>query len=548
MELSQDLLDDSRGLITAPGDLYAVLNAHGLYNSMRFVLRLSPEVHRKISQLPTGIVSGGDIDFDSLQAFSTYLHETIHWWQHVGTTTGLMLSLSYPAQAHVNYSHLKKLLITVGPKKSVLKLSESFPGSGSPATAGGLANVIVNNHLDIQFFKTLQTNPDLIQQIVDSPYFVCVGHSYEIAYGNILLILEQPLNDGFEVVPDPRGWERNFEVLRRSRTEGFYHGSPVGIAPVGALHIFEGQARFSQLQYLYFATGGALAWDDVWRRGMLTDRYVRAFNVFLQLAELRWPDKIDDPIVGLFLLLCDIASNPGEGFPIPLSNFETFISDVDIGRRFISLCQTIATTCTDVADAVKTYSREEYEQVSNRLCEKLLLHSPLSVCHELNRWIRDSKGVQALMAEYDTFEFSGKPNLPVRLLLAHHLAYNADKYLTPEFFCWPGVWMTGSRCTPKTVELFDRHKALFVDKADNDGIFPILHVNREESRVYETFNDFYAVNVMYDMSHQWIVTPGPFRYEYRWLVQPYDHAQVKNWADGHFERLFGTHPDRFEIL
>jgi hypothetical protein len=515
---------------------------------MQFVLRLSPEVHRKISQLPTGIIARGDVDFDGLQAFSTYLHETIHWWQHVGTTTGLMLSLSYPAQAHVNYHHLKKLLITAGPKKSVLKLSESLPGSGDPATPGGLANVIVNNHLDIQFFKKLQMNPDLIPQFVNSPYFESVGHSYEIAYDSILLILEQTLNDNFRIVPDPRGWERNFEVLKRSHAEGFFHGSPVGIAPVGALYIFEGQARFSQLQYLYFASGGALAWDDVRKGGMLTDRYIKAFNLFLELAELQWPDKIDDPIVGLFLLLCDIASNPGEGFPIALVNYETFISDIDIGRRFIFLCRTIAKDCRDVADAVRTYSREEYEQVSERLCEKLLIHSPLSVCRELDRWIHDSDEVQALMAEYDTFEFSGKPNLPVRLVLTHHLAYNSDKFSRPEFFCWPGVWMTGSRCTQQVVELFDRHKALFVDKADNDGIFPVLHANRDESHVYQAFNEFYSANVMYDMSHQWIASPGPFQYDYRWLVQPYDSAQVKKWVDGHFERLFGTIPDRFEIL
>jgi hypothetical protein len=30
--------------------------------------------------------------WDVAQAFSTYLHETIHWWQHVGTSAGLMLT------------------------------------------------------------------------------------------------------------------------------------------------------------------------------------------------------------------------------------------------------------------------------------------------------------------------------------------------------------------------------------------------------------------------------------------------------------------------
>jgi hypothetical protein len=34
-----------------------------------------------------------------MEAMSTYLHETIHWWQHVGNTAGLFLSLTYPVQA-----------------------------------------------------------------------------------------------------------------------------------------------------------------------------------------------------------------------------------------------------------------------------------------------------------------------------------------------------------------------------------------------------------------------------------------------------------------
>jgi hypothetical protein len=83
---------------TMSGDLNATLNAHGLYNAFQFVLRLSPAVHQKISELRPGIVSTREIGFDRAQAFSTNLHETIHWWQHVGSTYGLMRSLSYPTR------------------------------------------------------------------------------------------------------------------------------------------------------------------------------------------------------------------------------------------------------------------------------------------------------------------------------------------------------------------------------------------------------------------------------------------------------------------
>ncbi|CDK71709.1 hypothetical protein [Klebsiella pneumoniae IS22] len=39
-----------------------------------------------------------------------FFHETIHWWQHVGSVSGIILSLCYPAQIHINHVHLKDLL------------------------------------------------------------------------------------------------------------------------------------------------------------------------------------------------------------------------------------------------------------------------------------------------------------------------------------------------------------------------------------------------------------------------------------------------------
>lgn len=73
----------------------------GLYNSMQFVLRLNSDIHDLLDKTPTGIIKATDIDFDTFQVFSTYLHETVHWWQHMGSTAGLLVSLTYPAQSHL---------------------------------------------------------------------------------------------------------------------------------------------------------------------------------------------------------------------------------------------------------------------------------------------------------------------------------------------------------------------------------------------------------------------------------------------------------------
>ena len=133
------LLESPR-LERVPGTLDAAPpSTRGRYETFRFVLRLSPAIHARIAALPPGIVNAASLEFEDIEAFSTFLHETIHWWQHVGSTYGLIMSLTYPAEAHANYNHLKALSALTGPKKSIRGLSERLSGEATPDTPLGLA-------------------------------------------------------------------------------------------------------------------------------------------------------------------------------------------------------------------------------------------------------------------------------------------------------------------------------------------------------------------------------------------------------------------------
>src|SRR6516164_69281 len=185
LSLDPQLLFGADPVQAVPGALGATINAHGLYNAQQFVLRLSPAVHQKLSELPAGIVSSDKIGFDGAQAFSTYLHETIHWWQHVGSTYGFMRSLSYPTQTHGNSKHLKKLIAEIGFKKSIRELAARLPGPGQIGTLGSLANTIVNNHFDFDAFRGLTFNQAAARSAISDPYFECVGHTFTMTYANI---------------------------------------------------------------------------------------------------------------------------------------------------------------------------------------------------------------------------------------------------------------------------------------------------------------------------------------------------------------------------
>jgi len=159
----------------------AVTNAHGLYNTFQFALRLSPEVHRLLGEVKPGVTTSGQTGFDHAQAFSTLLHETVHWWQHIGSTYGLMLNLTYPVQLHGNYNQLRELVTKVGFKKDIRTLASTMPGPKGYGTVVGLANIIINNHFDFGAFRGLTLSRATLKQTGDDPMFECVGHAREPA-------------------------------------------------------------------------------------------------------------------------------------------------------------------------------------------------------------------------------------------------------------------------------------------------------------------------------------------------------------------------------
>ena len=71
MNIDHSLLATFEERASAPEELHACINAHGLYNRVQFVLRLSPEVHRQLSGLSLQLVNTSQVTFEQVQAFST---------------------------------------------------------------------------------------------------------------------------------------------------------------------------------------------------------------------------------------------------------------------------------------------------------------------------------------------------------------------------------------------------------------------------------------------------------------------------------------------
>ncbi len=548
-KMDRELVEPITSLNDQPTTFEACLNARGTYTTEHFVLRLSPRVHELIEAVPTGVYSASSLSAETIQAYSTYLHETVHWWQHVGSTAGLVFSLAYPAHSHVNHTHLRDWLEMVGPRKSIRTWAEKemLGGLTHENSAVREANIIVNNAMDVEFYKAFTYDPQCAEEIFANRYFECVGHSYWMAYGHLASMLSATFDRNFDHFPDARIWDNEFPKLKAEEHLGFYHGSPIARAPIGLRALFEGQARFCQLQYLAFCSDTPLTVESLKEGGYFADIYVEAFELFLKITNSEWPEEIDDPLIGLFLLICDIALNPTRGFPFQIESYHDFIIDVDPGTRFVRLCHVVGTTKPELRKAITDYSKEEYIQIAAALTESDGYDHPMAALQEIAGWIESVPGVKVVMEEQKSFNYELE-NLPVRVLFSHFLAFSSDKLENPEFFCWPGAWMTGTRISETTQQLFLSHLSLFSDKADDDGIFPRAFPDKDPEGIKRTFNVFFANAIIYDLTQQWILNDGPFDYDFSWLSQKHSDEEMTQYAKDCFRNMFGVSPDDFKYM
>lgn len=531
-----------------PEDLYSSQSIRGTYSPLQLVVRLDPKLRNALKVHETGFYRVGELAPEVTLAFSTYFHETIHWWQHVGSTTGLLLSLAHPAESHVNRSHLLDLLKVIGGVKSLRKLALEHSDRVVPEIKASL-NITLHNCHDVLFNSLIMLEPERLDQIVHDPFFESIGHSIEVGLGNALWMLISTFDHETEFLPDIRRWEDHFEDLRLNKVEGFYWGSPITRLPIGGRQILEGQARFCQIQYLYLVHGGAMTWDDFAEQGMMGDLYSSAFKHFLQWTGYDWPKTPVDPVVQMFLLVCDLSINPSDGYPFDLFHYESLIQSVDPAWRFVLFCQTIAQD-RKLCDLLSELGRNTYLTVSGILCSAIACKTPVENAIEIVRWSRESSHLKELMEEESTFRFKDE-NLPVRLYFAKHIRFAEDRIKNPEFFCWPAMHFVQNPAFAfdhkQSLDYWDKHSPLFV--ADfGDEVRPVLAEGRSEEDVYHTFNRFYMWNAIYGLVRQWVFNSGPFKYDYKWLAPKYSEEELKTWVSSAFRHSYGISTDEFDVL
>lgn len=214
---------------------------------------------------------------------------------------------------------------------------------------------------------------------------------------------------------------------------------------------------------------------------------------------------------------------------------------MDPGARFTRFCLAAA-EAPELAQAVQRFSAIEYESIAAQLTERCGYDDPRKGLDAVIELLGDNGPVDALMEEHRTFNYASK-NMPVRVMVSHHIAFCRDKRRRPEFFCWPGIWMTGDDFKPEAGSLFITHLSLFQDRADSEQIFPRAVSGRSPESIKALVNNFFGGMLVFDLALQWVLEPGPFRYDFKWLTGNSENSGLIAIAKRQFAHFYGLDPD-----
>lgn len=61
---------------------------------------------------------------------------------------------------------------------------------------------------------------------------------------------------------------------------------------------------------------------------------------------------------------------------------------------------------------------------------------------------------------------------------------------------------------------------------------------RSEEELHSVFEQFYAHNVVFELTRQWTAAPGHFAFPFRWLSQSAHEDDIRSYAESTFKSVF----------
>ncbi len=505
-----------------------------------------------LHSLPLIVASPGTMN--EPKAYAAYFHEMLHWWQHVGTTSGLLYGLAIPAVCQQNYEHIRAAVRQARPLRKPLYRYSMVRAGSHAADLEMNVNTAVNNWFDVEIGAFLLSSPERAAKLQAKPavlFFDCLGHSIEMlltyTVGNLAACLDDRRRP---VLPDTRGWDAGFNSLRDKGEPGFQHGEPLRLPPFGMQKIQEGQAHLLELQYLHLVSDGRLSWRDFHKDGLLGDEYMQALVYFCEATGLEFPSRPTGGEANLFLILCDISLNPSAGYPDEMVNYRGLLFEISPGIRFLQGCEILGhqhDLCRRLCGEVRPLDGGAYDKVSQAICSVMGVKTPRETARTIVELAARMPSVAALKKDFTgscKFEPNSAGSMPIRYTFLKHLLLMEDKSMHPEIFCWP-AWHF-ALLGRKSRESFDsakmllrRHAPPFVSYGMKSPVRYTPQDGADPAGLERVVAAYFKWMVIYDLYTQLIARDGKFCFNYAWLDSTKDQEWYRGWAAKNFSDLIG---------
>lgn len=496
---------------------------------------LAPDLDSKGGALPEYSIESGPTA--AQRSYSTHLHETIHYWQSIGSTAGFLLSLG---ESTATFAALDDLKAAGHRQKPVLDTLDPHTDHSDPAFRACIL------WTDVIHGCAVLDDPAQAVAFLEnrSDGFVSVGHSLLSLCSSTASSLAEAFDPGQSGLVDSSSWQEAYEEFVRKGSSGFEPGSYMQI-PIGLRDLAEGQARISEIQHRNL-TQEALSWADVRSRGWLAGVYGKAFDTFLHFSGFSEPESPRDNPVNLFLLLCDIALNPAVGYAAAIDPAQEFVHDFHPGIRFIRLCRAIAKD-PSLTEGPEMPSLDAYETLSRKISERLGWLPPTEVARTLlTRWEKAARGDE-LADQHYTRNYGADPHR--RFVIGEHRNFLDTRVQIPHFFCWP-AWQhlifEGEGEYASTIDQVLRwHRPPFTAE-EGRGVttVEIARLKPEEQGAFVA--SYFGAHAIYDLTRQWIEEPDAFRWNRFAWKSPLPARDIE-WLEERFAETYGLRIDEIAI-
>lgn len=480
----------------------------GSFDPMVKVTTLDPALARQLDtrggELPSASVEAGGSE--TVRSYATSLHETVHWWQMMGSTTGLLSGLTTAAQTTACAPYLPEIVGAI--PKAVLWHLEAKPERVDRTQAAWKA---ASRWRDLEIASCLLVDPlHGFYKLRDKPFlFESVGYALAQHAATTTGLIERVVGEHELPLPEPEEWERFILDARASGAPGF-EAETLAKIRIGAKHLFEGQARLIELQYRDLAVERR-SLPDLSEQGWLDGDYGVALDCFLERVDRPLPEDPQDPLLCLFLLLCDMAINPSRGYPSPTGAADNWVASTHPGLRFESLCSVAAKRLEELQGVLKILSLQSYRKASELLIGE-------------SDWLAADQVAGAIaegLSGHDLWDsLPEADDVAAHLIVAAHQSFCAMKAEIPHFFCWPAAFLTTDSESNESLDpyksLLELYSPPFHTGPDGREIDTVHLPELDSTAASKVANRYFRTAAIYELVRQWLTQAGPFKFDYPW--------------------------------